>query len=60
MLTGEKPSARLKSACVYIKHFNFFPSCGSVLLVAAFAQNTSTNVIAGLTFQVFNPCITVF
>lgn len=61
MLTAARSSSRWKSACVYIKRLNYFPSCGSVLLVvAAFAQNTSTNVITGLSFQVFNPRVTVF
>lgn len=61
MLTAERSSSRWKSACVYIKLFNFFPSCGSVLLLlATFAQNTFTKIITGLSFPIFNLHVTVF
>lgn len=58
MLTAERSSSRLKSACVYIKLFNFFPSCGLILLlVAAFAQSTFTKIITGLCFQSFKESV---
>lgn len=61
MLTAERSSSRWKSACVYIKLLHFFPTCGSVLLLlATFAQNTFTNIVTGLSFQIFNPHVTVF
>lgn len=56
MLTVE--SSRWESVCICLKIGNFFPSCGSVLLlVAALAQNTSTGIITDLSFQVFDPCV---